>query len=62
MVQFHETGDVHIAMYDFGEKRLLFSFGRINENGEYGPEGGSQWKAYNRPYLTFALDDLWQGK
>jgi hypothetical protein len=62
VVQFHETGDVHIAMYDFGENRLLFSFGRINENGEYGPDGGSQWKAYNRPYLTFSLDDLWQGK
>lgn len=64
VVQYHETGDAHIAMYDFGTKRLIFSIGRINEDGNYGPVGGdlSSWRAYNRPYLSYALEDLWAGK
>lgn len=64
VVQYHETGDAHIAMYDYGANRLLFSIGRINEDGEYGPVGGDlkSWKAYTRPYLSYDLDDLWAGK
>lgn len=64
VVQYHQTGDAHIAMYDYGASRLMFSIGRINENGEYGPVGGdlSQWKAYNRAYLSYDMNDLWEGK
>lgn len=64
ITQYHQTGDLHIASYDFGNKKLYVSVGRINGKGEYGPEGGdtSVWKAYNRPYLSFNLDDLWIGK
>ena len=63
-LQYHATGDAHIAMYDFGANKLLFSIGRINADGEYGPEGGdmNSWKAYNRPYLMYDLEDLWEGK
>lgn len=63
IVQYHETGDAHIAFYDFGENRMIFSIGRINEDGNYGPTGGdmNSWKAYNRPYLSYNLADLWAG-
>lgn len=64
VVQYHQTGDAHIAMYDYGASKLLFAIGRINENGDYGPVGGdmSSWKAYNRPYLSYDMNDLWEGK
>lgn len=64
VVQYHSTGDAHIAMYDYGASRLLFSIGRINENGDYGPVGGdlSSWDAHNRPYLSYSMNDLWEGK
>lgn len=63
VLQSHQTGDQHIAMYDFGNEQMLVSIGRINEDGDYGPVGGdlSSWKAYNRPYLQFSLQDLWTG-
>jgi hypothetical protein len=63
VLQSHETGDQHIAMYDFGKEQMLVSIGRINEDGNYGPVGGDlkSWKAYNRPYLIFNLQDLWTG-
>jgi len=63
ITQNHETGDLHIASYDFTTKTMYVSIGRINKNGEYGPEGGdtSSWKAYNRPYLKFNLEDFWAG-
>jgi hypothetical protein len=64
VVQYHQTGDQHIAMYDFGANEMLLSIGRINEDGNYGPVGGdlSAWKAYNRPYIKFDLSALWEGK
>jgi len=63
IIQYHRSGDQHIAMYDFGDKKMLLSVGKINEDGEYGPVGGdlSSWKAYNRPWLQFDLEDLWVG-
>mmetsp|Transcript_57634 Transcript_57634/g.125365 ORF Transcript_57634/g.125365 Transcript_57634/m.125365 type:complete len:462 (+) Transcript_57634:20-1405(+) len=63
VVQYHETGDAHIAMYDYGASKLVFSIGRINENGDYGPVDGdlSAWKSYNRPYLSYDMNDLWSG-
>jgi len=63
IVQHHQTGDLHIASYDFTADLLYVSIGRINHAGNYGPEGGdnSLWKAYNRPYLKWSLTDLWAG-
>jgi len=62
-VRFHQTGDVHVASYDFGNNKMIVSIGRINEDGQYGPVGGNldSWKAYNRPYVQFDLDELWKG-
>jgi hypothetical protein len=40
---------------------MYVSIGRINAKGDYGADGGSSWKAYNRPYLRFNLNDLWNG-
>jgi len=66
IVQYHQTGDVHIAVYDYGQREMHVSIGRINHNGLYGPElepesEQNEWKAYNRPYVNFNLDDLWNG-
>jgi len=61
VTQFHETGDLHIASYDFTAKQMNVAIGRINKDGKYGPDGGDEWKAYNRPYLKFDLTDLWDG-
>jgi hypothetical protein len=64
VVQYHQTGDLHIAMYDFGSNEIIVSVGRTNSKGEYGPEGCdlSMWKAYNRPFLRWSFSDLWEGK
>ncbi len=53
ITQFHETGDLHIASYDFNKKQMYVAIGRINEKGQYGPLNGddNQWKAYNRPHV-----------
>lgn len=61
ITQYHRTGDLHIATYDYKTKDMFVSIGRINKDGNYGAEGGSEWKAYNRPYLHFSLEELWQG-
>jgi hypothetical protein len=55
ILQYHETGDVHIAVYDFGAKEMHVSIGRIDSDGNYVAF------AYERPYVRFVLDDLWKG-
>lgn len=65
VTQYHQTGDVHIAVYDYSARQMLVSIGRVNAEGEYYPEGTTDdkvWKAYNRPYIQFSLDDLFAGK
>jgi hypothetical protein len=64
VTQYHQSGDVHIASYDYAKKEMNLAIGRINKEGRYQPEGGkddSEWKAYNRPYFHFNLEDLWAG-
>jgi hypothetical protein len=63
ILKHHETGDLHIAAYNFGSSEMYVAIGKINEDGQYGPVGGNldSWKAYNRPYLKFNLEDLWKG-
>lgn len=62
ITKYHQTGDVHIASYDFKAKQMYLAIGRINDDGDFGDEGDSDmWKAYNRPYLSFSLNDLWTG-
>lgn len=60
IVQAHETGDVHIAAYDFSVKQLGVAIGKINAKGEYGPDG-KEWQAFNRPWTIFNLNDLFSG-
>jgi len=65
ITQNHQTGDLHIASYDFQNNVMYVSIGRINHAGEYKPTGGSDgdvWKAYNRPYFKFNLDQLFAGR
>ena len=66
VVQYHKTGDVHIAVYDYKARSFLLSIGRVNGDGAYHPDGMDDstsdgrdyWMAYNRPYVRFQLDDL----
>ena len=56
ILQYHETGDVHIASYDFNGDELYLAIGKTNKDGKYFPEGQSNgdtkvWCAYNRPWL-----------
>lgn len=61
IIQHHETGDEHAAMYDFtGTGEMIVAIGRIDGDGTYGPN--DQWSAYNRPWLSFPLAELWEGK
>jgi hypothetical protein len=64
ITQYHKTGDLHIASYDFTTAVMYLSLGRVNHEGNYGPSDGTDmnvWKAYNRPYLKFNLADFWEG-
>lgn len=64
IAKYHQTGDVHIATYDFKSLQMYVAIGKINKDGDFGPEGGDDmdvWKAYNRPYVAFSLTDLWYG-
>jgi hypothetical protein len=60
ITQYHRTGDVHIATYDYESKEMYLAIGKINHKGDYGVDG-EVWKAYNRPYLKFNLNDFWKG-
>lgn len=57
ILAFHETGDVHIALYDFVSKNMLIAIGKTNAAGEYGSDN-TEWSAFNRPYVNFNLQDL----
>lgn len=59
ITKYHRTGDVHIATYDFAAKQMYVAIGRVDHDGQYGPD--DIWKAYNRPYLKFNLEELWRG-
>jgi hypothetical protein len=63
--QYHQTGDLHTAIYDYKAKQMYVSIGRINHEGKYCPESdcsdSDKWMAYNRPSVKFNLDDLWAG-
>ena len=58
-----QSGDVHIAVYDFtlGRSAVLFALGSTDENGTYTGPGGRY--AYAAPYVRFPLEGeggLWQ--
>jgi hypothetical protein len=60
VTQYHHTGDVHIASYDFESKEMYLAIGKIDGDGNYGIDHAGN--ACNRPYVKFNLEDLWQGR
>jgi hypothetical protein len=65
IIQSHQTGDLHAASYDFGTSDMYLTIGRTNTNGDYCPEvcpDDTVFKAYNRPWTHFSLQDFWEGK
>jgi len=65
ITQYHQTGDLHTAIYDYKNKQMYVSIGRINHDGNYCPENdcsdSDKWMAYQRPSVKFDLNDLWAG-
>ena len=55
--QLGPTGDVHVAIYDYPNHKMLMSVGLVDENGTYG--NNNEGMACNRPFLRFDLDSLW---
>lgn len=55
------TGDLHVAIWDFGLRKLWASFGWIDSEGNYGPDG-LVGQAHNQPYLEFSMDALFNEK
>lgn len=58
--QLGPTGDVHVAIYDYPNHKMLMSVGLVDENGTYG--NNNEGMACNRPFLRFDLDSLWDYK
>ena len=52
-----QSGDLHVAVYDFGARKAYVSIGLIDANGNYGADGITG-KACNRPYIEFDMDAL----
>jgi hypothetical protein len=59
------TGDVHIAIYDWSARSLFVAVGKVNSDGNYGPEHSSEksssgeFMACNRSFVEFGMDSLW---
>ena len=52
-----QSGDMHVAVYDFGARQAYVSVGLVTADGNYGKDGISG-KACNRPYIKFDMDDM----
>jgi hypothetical protein len=46
------TGDLHIAVYDFHERRVYMSLGVVDGDGNYGASG----MACDQPFLSLSYD------
>ena len=54
ILQYHQSGDVHIAAYDFDGDEMYLAIGKININGNSGQNNNDGlWCAHNRPWLKF---------
>ncbi len=54
--QLGPTGDLHITVYDYPKREMLVGLGKVDADGNYGPNGA--WMAANRPFLRFDLAKL----
>lgn len=52
-----QSGDVHVAVYDFSKSEVMFSFGTTD-----GPTGNYTRKACNAPFVRFGMESLWSEK
>ena len=52
-----QSGDVHVAVYDFSKSEVMFSFGTTD-----GPTGNYTRKACNAPFVKFGMQALWNEK
>lgn len=55
-----ESGDVHTAVYDYGNAEVLFALGSTSANGTFVGPGAR--KAYAAPYVRFQTASLWGEK
>jgi hypothetical protein len=51
------TGDVHIAIYDWGQRTLIVGIGETDANGDYFADKSGM--ACNRSFVSWKMDDLW---
>jgi hypothetical protein len=56
----HDTGDLHVAIYDFNptNNKLWFSVGVVDSTFQFALD---EWKACHRPFMEYNLADLWAG-
>jgi hypothetical protein len=61
----HDTGDLHVTVYDFGDagdkaatNKLWFSLGVVDANFQFAL---NEWKACHRPFVEYNLANLWAG-
>ena len=53
-----ESGDVHVATYDFANKQTYIAIGRVNTTGQYG-EGNTGMACY-QPIAQIDQQSLWR--
>eukprot|EP01059_Diplonema_ambulator_P033126 TRINITY_DN6789_c0_g2_i1.p1 TRINITY_DN6789_c0_g2~~TRINITY_DN6789_c0_g2_i1.p1 ORF type:complete len:446 (+),score=146.55 TRINITY_DN6789_c0_g2_i1:45-1382(+) len=51
------SGDVHIAVFDYGLRTVKVAIGWINSQGAYGADD-KEGRACNQPFFEFKMDDL----
>jgi len=52
------SGDMHVAVYDYGARKAYVAVGLMTANGTYGGADDTAGRAYNRPYVEFDMDSL----
>eukprot|EP01064_Diplonema_japonicum_P021294 TRINITY_DN30827_c0_g1_i1.p1 TRINITY_DN30827_c0_g1~~TRINITY_DN30827_c0_g1_i1.p1 ORF type:complete len:462 (+),score=116.76 TRINITY_DN30827_c0_g1_i1:60-1388(+) len=55
--RFEKSGDVHAAVFDYGNKKTYMAFGVVDANGQYGPN--DEGFACYQPFLEFDQTALW---
>mmetsp|Transcript_49254 Transcript_49254/g.68426 ORF Transcript_49254/g.68426 Transcript_49254/m.68426 type:complete len:452 (-) Transcript_49254:136-1491(-) len=54
-----QSGDVHIGVYDFGNRQALLATGKVDDQGKYlNATGMQEGMAYNQPFIEFDMDAL----
>eukprot|EP01064_Diplonema_japonicum_P023685 TRINITY_DN34098_c0_g1_i1.p1 TRINITY_DN34098_c0_g1~~TRINITY_DN34098_c0_g1_i1.p1 ORF type:complete len:446 (+),score=113.37 TRINITY_DN34098_c0_g1_i1:42-1379(+) len=51
------SGDVHVAVFDYGLRTVKVAFGWVDSAGRYGPDDKAG-RACNQPFFEFSMDSL----